>query len=163
MHVKKFFKKRQVKKYKMISFCSPGLMTLKSHESGEIRCKTLFIVSKYSASSPGTDGCNWGVKGSSPVICYSDMVYRLNEYLWRFLTEESDSLCGTVLRRVWLFVTPWTVAHQTPLSLGFSSQECWSGLPSPPPGNLPDPGIEPGVSCIAGGFFTIWTPRVGGR
>ena len=38
--------------------------------------------------------------------------------------------------------TLWTVAHLTPLSMGFSRQECWSGLPCPPPGNLPDPGIE---------------------
>ena len=41
------------------------------------------------------------------------------------------------------FVTPWTVAHQAPLSMGFSRQEYWSGLPFPSPGDLPDPGIEP--------------------
>ena len=41
------------------------------------------------------------------------------------------------------FVTPWTVAHQAPLSMGFSRQEYWSGLPCPPPANLPNPGIEP--------------------
>ena len=39
--------------------------------------------------------------------------------------------------------TPWTVARQTPLSMGFSRQEYWSGLPFPSPGDLPDPGIEP--------------------
>ena len=39
--------------------------------------------------------------------------------------------------------TLWTVAHQAPLSLGFSKQEYWSGLPCPPPGDLPDPGMEP--------------------
>ena len=44
---------------------------------------------------------------------------------------------------VWLFATPWTVAHQAPPSMGFSSQEYWSGLPFPSPGDLPDPGIEP--------------------
>ena len=42
-----------------------------------------------------------------------------------------------------LFVIPWTVAHQAPLSMGFSRQEYWSGLPCPSPGYLPDPGIEP--------------------
>ena len=42
-----------------------------------------------------------------------------------------------------LFVTPWTVAYQAPLSMGFSRQEFWSGLPFPSPGDLPDPGIEP--------------------
>ena len=39
-------------------------------------------------------------------------------------------------------MTLWTVAHQTPLSMGFSRQEYWSGLQCPPPGDLPDPGIE---------------------
>ena len=56
-----------------------------------------------------------------------------------------------------LFATPQTVAHQAPLSMGFSRQEYWSGLPCPPPGELPNPGNEP-VSLIspvlAGGFFT---------
>ena len=47
------------------------------------------------------------------------------------------------LSHVQLFATLWTVAHQAPLSTGFSRQECWSGLPCAPPGNLPDPGIEP--------------------
>ena len=44
---------------------------------------------------------------------------------------------------VWLFVTPWTEGHQAPLSMGFSRQEYWSGLPFPSPGDLPDPGTEP--------------------
>ena len=47
------------------------------------------------------------------------------------------------LSRVPLFATPWTVAYQAPLSLGFSRQECWSGLPFPSLGDLPNPGIEP--------------------
>ena len=40
-------------------------------------------------------------------------------------------------------VTPWTIAHQVPLSIGFSRQEYWSGLPFPPPDDPPNPGIEP--------------------
>ena len=47
------------------------------------------------------------------------------------------------LSSVLLFSTPWTVAHQAPLSMGFSRQEYWSGLPFPSLGDLPDPGIEP--------------------
>ena len=43
-----------------------------------------------------------------------------------------------------LFATPWTVAHQAPPTMGFSRQEHWSGPPSPPPGDLPDTGVEPG-------------------
>ena len=56
--------------------------------------------------------------------------------------------------------TPWTVAHQAPLSMGFSSQEYWSRLPSPSPGDLPNPGVEPtslASPALAGGFFTTST------
>ena len=53
------------------------------------------------------------------------------------------------LSHVRLFATPWTVARQAPLSMGFSRQEYWSGLPCPPPGDLPYPGIEPVVSNVA--------------
>ena len=59
------------------------------------------------------------------------------------------------LSRVWVLVTPWTVAHESPLSMEFSRWEYWIGLPCPHPGDLPDPGFDQ-VSCIAGGFFTIW-------
>ena len=45
-------------------------------------------------------------------------------------------------------MTPWTVAHQAPLSMGFSRQEYWSGLPFPSPGDLPDPGTEPGSPAL---------------
>ena len=48
-----------------------------------------------------------------------------------------------LLSRVRLFVTPWTVAYEAPLSMEFSRQEYWSGLPYPSPGDLPNPGIEP--------------------
>ena len=47
------------------------------------------------------------------------------------------------LSHVWLFATPWTVAYQASLSMRFSRQEYWSGLPFPSPRDLPDPGIEP--------------------
>ena len=60
-----------------------------------------------------------------------------------------------LLSRVRLFVTRWTVAYQASLSMGYSRQECWSGLPFPSPGDLPDPGIEPRVSRIAGRCFTV--------
>ena len=49
---------------------------------------------------------------------------------------------------VQLFVTPWTVAHQAPLSMGFSRQESWSGFPVPSPGDLPSPGIETGSPLL---------------
>ena len=53
---------------------------------------------------------------------------------------------------------PWTVAHQAPLSIGFSRQEYWSGLPCPSRGDLPDPGMEPVSSALPGGFFTAKPP-----
>ena len=61
--------------------------------------------------------------------------------------------------RVRLCATPWTVARQSPLSMGFSRQEYWSGWPFPSPGRLPDPGIEPASPALAGGFFTTEPPR----
>ena len=67
-----------------------------------------------------------------------------------------------MLSRVRLFATPGTVAHQAPLSMGFSRQEYWSGLPLPPPGDLPDPGIEPvslASPALAGGFLTTGPPE----
>ena len=54
-----------------------------------------------------------------------------------------DEFKCQLLSRVRLFVTLWPVAHQAPLSLEFSRQEYWSGFPCPPPGDLPNPGIEP--------------------
>ena len=54
--------------------------------------------------------------------------------------------------------TSWTVTHQSPLSMGFSRQEYWSGLPFPSPGDLPDPGIKPTAPVLAGGFFTTGPP-----
>ena len=67
------------------------------------------------------------------------------------------ALCVCVLShfsRVQLFATPWTIVHQAPLSMEFSRQEYWSGLPCPSPGGLPNPGIEPLAPALAGRFLT---------
>ena len=69
-------------------------------------------------------------------------------------------VCACTCSRVQLFVTPWTVAHQTPLSMGFSRQEHWSELPLPTAGHLPHPGIEPtslASPAFASRFFTTST------
>ena len=58
-----------------------------------------------------------------------------------------DTDCA-VLSHFRLFGIPWTVAHQVPLSMGFHRQEYWSGLPFPPPGDLPNPGIELCLLCL---------------
>ena len=72
-------------------------------------------------------------------------------------------MCACMLSHfscIQLFVTTWTVAHQTPLSMGFSRQEYWHWLPCPPPRDLPDPGIKPAsltFFALAGRFFTTST------
>ena len=58
---------------------------------------------------------------------------------------------------VWFFATLWTIDPQASLSMGFSGQEYWKGLPCPPPGDIPDPGIKPAFlmsPALADGFFT---------
>ena len=65
-----------------------------------------------------------------------------------------------MLSCVQLFVTPWTVAIQAPLSMGFSRQEYWSGLQFPSPARLPDSGIETAsLSALESRFFTTETPK----
>ena len=71
------------------------------------------------------------------------------------------SVCARTLCHVLLFVTPWTVACQAPLSMEFYRQEHWSGLPFPPPADPPNRGIEPtslASPVLAGGFFTTSPP-----
>ena len=63
-----------------------------------------------------------------------------------------------LLTHVQFFATPWTVAHQDPLSMGLSRQEYWSGLPFPSPQNLPDPGIKPASPALASGFYATEPP-----
>ena len=76
--------------------------------------------------------------------------------LWWFVMTALGNSCVCVraqsLSRARPFATPWTVAHQTPLSMGFPRQEYWSGLPFPSPGDLPNPGIEP--SCVS--YISSW-------
>ena len=62
------------------------------------------------------------------------------------------------LSRVQLFATPWTVTYYVPPSIGFSRQEYWSGLPFPSPGDLPNPGIEPGSPTLEADALTSEPP-----
>ena len=74
-------------------------------------------------------------------------------------------MCACVLSHIRLFVALWTVAHQAPLFMGFLRQEYWSGLPCPPPGDLPDPGskLASNASCIDRQIFhtsTTWETQL---
>ena len=76
----------------------------------------------------------------------------------------SDTLLFSLSISVCLFATPWTVACQAPLSMGFSRQEYWNRLPFPSPRDLPDLGIEPislGSPALASGFFTTEPWEIG--
>ena len=66
-----------------------------------------------------------------------------------------------LLSCVRLFAAPWTVAYQAPISMAFSRQEYWSGLPFPSPGNLPDPGIEPRSPAMQADALTSEPPGKG--
>ena len=85
-------------------------------------------------------------------------------FKYSFLRNTHDSLilcvCACVCMRTCTH-TPaelWSVAHLAPLSMGFTRQEYWSGLPFPPPGDLPNPGIKPTYPVLAVGFFTTELP-----
>ena len=75
-------------------------------------------------------------------------------------TDTQVRVCARLLRHIRLFVTPWTVACQAPLSMEFSRQESWCGLPFPTPGGHPNPGIKPEspVSPALAGIFFINAP-----
>ena len=91
------------------------------------------------------------------------MVKHFTKESWQYMTWWWISqVIPSVLSHfssIWLFVTLCTVACQSPLSIGFSRQGYWSGLPFPPPGDLPYPGIKPVSPAFAGRFFitgSIW-------
>ena len=78
-------------------------------------------------------------------------------FIWKILT---DCCMLSHFSHIWFFVTLQNMAHQAPLSMGFSRQEYWSELPCSPPGDFPNPGIQPTSvisPALAGGFFTTST------
>ena len=71
--------------------------------------------------------------------------------VWEGAAYSTHFCACWLLSHVWLFVIPWNLAHQALLSMEFSRQQYWSGLPFPSAGNFPDPGIEPGSSAEQAG------------
>ena len=117
----------------------------------------LWLVVVYPQAKDGFSRGKWS---QIPLWCFTYLVVwplcRAGPCLRKFQYSHVLS-CFSHVR---LFAIPWTVAHQAPLSMGFSRQEYWSGLPFPPPGDLPDPGIELASllsPALAGRFFTTST------
>ena len=96
-----------------------------------------------------------------PPTCLSEIRYPKScQFFHMFLSccLHPHFVCVCVCSVVPDSATPWTVAHQLPLSMGFPKQEYWSGLPFPSLGDLPDPGIEPRSLALVGRFFTTEPP-----
>ena len=97
-------------------------------------------------------GCHfWTVFNISVYVCMWTYIFILYIYIYIYTLS--------LFSHVQLYATPWTVVHQAPLSMEFSRQNYWSGLPCPSPGDLPNPGIELTSltsPSLAGGFFTNW-------
>ena len=92
--------------------------------------------------------------------CLTDSLCNLRNMTFQAIVHVITYVCACMLSHfshVWLFVIPWTIAHQPPLPMGFSRHEYWNGLPFPPPGDLFIPGIKsmPFMSpVLTGRFFT---------
>ena len=120
-----------------------------------LRCSTMMCDALY-------DVCNQLIKGQMTSLKADQSVSLLIPLLCPVCLNACRLSCFC---HVQPFATLWTVTRQVPLSMGFSRQEYWSGLPSPPPGVLPEPGTEPlslTSRALAGGFFTTgatWKPR----
>ena len=97
-------------------------------------------------------------KATSPrVTCVCLLALQLSNCSFG-LFETSVKVKVKPLSRVQLFATPWTVGHQARASMGLPRQEYWSGLPFPSPGDLPDPGIEPGSPALQAEALTSEPP-----
>ena len=84
-------------------------------------------------------------------FCLSFISFSENQNFFFFNEVKSLSRAG-------LFATLWSIAHQAPLSMGFSRQEYWNGLPFPSPGDLPNPGIEPWFPALQADALTSEPP-----
>ena len=119
-----------------------GLQSMRSKNQTQMKwlsmhaeCYKLSILETQSKISPKKI---YGLKYAHEQIWTDNKKIKKNRWINSLNVNVS---CSVVC--VWLFVTPLTVTHQAPLSMGFPRQEYWSWLPFPSPGNLPDPGIEP--------------------
>ena len=117
-----------------------------------------FLFLPYSASQESYDKSRQCIRKQRYQFAYKGQDSRSSIFFQKSCMDVDVCVC--MFSCVWLFATPWTVACQIPLSMGFPREEYWSGLPFPTLGDLPDTGIKPMslVSpALAGGFFTTNT------
>ena len=107
-----------------------------------------FITLNFSHNSPLLSPFSW----------YKKTLLKMANSLLVQVSEWLTCVRVCLLSPVWLSATPWTGAHQAPLSMGFSKQDYWSGLSFPTPGDLPRPEMEPASSTLAGRHFTTLPP-----
>ena len=118
--------------------------------------QNLFFLAPYWLVSPPCQAT------SDQILCFQKEIVPYSSCQTGPPTSLSHACVLSHLSRIRLCVTPRTVAHQVPLFMGFPRQEYWCGLPFPPPGDLPNLGIEPTSlksPALAIGFFTISTTR----
>ena len=127
--------------------------------------RALFILRM---GCPGFQPLNWMVKSLFfwRILCWKRKAhkreweeicvksYDVKERTWKLKLPNACVL--SPFSPVQLFVNPWTITSQVSLSVGFSRQEYWSGLPFPPSEGLPDSGIKPGSPALQPDFFPVW-------
>ena len=93
-------------------------------------------------------------RSSNLIVCGWDLWIWSASSLWLGrIVRQREVVVAQLLNCIWLFVTPWTIACQGPLSLKFPRQEYWNGLPFPSPRDLPNPKIKPACSQLPGRCF----------
>ena len=131
-------------------FLSGRRLCLNSPGNDPLFCPTQLVTNRsWWMKTPGPLCLGWDIQGMfilPPVV--------LSGPKSQSTTVIPGSICVCVLSHVWFFVASWTVARQAPLSMEFSRQEYWSGVPFPTLGDLPDPGIKFECFALAGRFFT---------
>ena len=134
-------------------------------ETGEGRLQVRAVGSERGVHSVSKALGQWGLQQLTNGILKALAYSGCNSVSSQSLRQNTTSRPGVYLKSevaqscLTLCVTPWTVAYQASLSMGFSRQEYWSGLPFPSPGDLPDPGIKTQATRIVGRRFTLWATR----
>ena len=123
------------------------------HENFQARILE-WVVIFFSRGSSQPRGWTW----VSHIVDRCFTIWATREVIIEEIILRRKAIKVKSFSHVQLFVTPWTVAHQDPLSMGFSRQEYWSGLPFPSPGDLPDPGIEPRSPTLQSDALTSEPP-----